>query len=306
MALNLTQAAADYIMNWEGHNDLEAFSAAKLIEIIKKSTRQEIQDEFNRISAQHLWSQSLADIFYEELLNRIMEDPTFSFSTNWFDLTAWLEMPFMTLQIGFDDYYPYVDRNGVLISVSKTDLKTFAINSDSFALFFHRAIVQMILRTHAFGLKARIQVDPSRANLTDHDQTGQGQTVQVIALMNEDDPEDYLNFLNNGRLGGRDIQDWSDSPTAVTLDIPLQAAETLDFLILRRMINHLQDETYGIVDLDLEALYKEQDRAEKKLGQQEARQQVVDVLGKSAVERLELEEQLDFGLSEEEIDDFEE
>lgn len=298
MSVNLAQATADYIMNWEGHNVLESPSLLTLVDMIKQSTTQEIQNEFNRLSEQHLWNDVLVDVFYEELRNRIMEEPTFVFSTNWFELPGWIENPFMTFQIGYNDYYAFVDRDGGAISTSKAGLTTFALNSEHFSEVFSTQIIRMIIRTHAHNLSVRVQVDHRRTT-----------PIQIIGLINDEDEEDFLNFLNNGAHGGQDIQLWFAGDSSKVedgqiqvIDVPLTVAETIEFLILRRMINELQDETFGVVDPDLTIIYNRQDKEDKKLAIQELRTDLVNQLGQFEVERLEASEELDFG----EVDDFEE
>lgn len=68
----------NYIGEWEGHTQMEGNLYLQLKDMIKEVTIDEINTVYNLLTQQKLWNQPLIDLFYNELLDRILLNTSFA------------------------------------------------------------------------------------------------------------------------------------------------------------------------------------------------------------------------------------
>jgi len=116
LKMYLAQAVLNYVAAYEGHTSAAGIALVQLREMLRRATIPEIITENNKLTMQRLWSSPLMDLFYDELLHRILIDTTFSLTTAWDN--EWAEDPFIVGWVGFEDSYPSVANNNQSKSVA--------------------------------------------------------------------------------------------------------------------------------------------------------------------------------------------
>lgn len=66
--MSLPDHVARYLVSWEGQSPSFGLNLSQLMHTIRHATLSQIQFEYNSLSQQSLWNQTLVNIFYNELL----------------------------------------------------------------------------------------------------------------------------------------------------------------------------------------------------------------------------------------------
>lgn len=143
--MSLSQAVIDYAAAYEGHSSYEGTAFVKLRNLLRKTTLSEIITENNALTEQRLWSEPMMDLFYDELLYRLLTETTFALTTSWESLDSYLNDPFVVAWVGFEESYPMVDPNGSLIGVEDDRYNTFTLMNASFTTPMQELIIKMLL-----------------------------------------------------------------------------------------------------------------------------------------------------------------
>lgn len=213
-----SQAVGDYLDSWEGHNELHGLKLQELAKMIEHTTLDELNTEYNVLSRQNLWVNPLIDLFYTELLRRIIIEGTFAISTSWTSIEEWMKYPFVYIRVGFEDAYVLTNSDGTLITADDTFTDTFAVTTDSFP----EKTVDNILR-----LLINREIVATAQILND--------SISIIAIENRNDPNEKIVFAE-------------EMPGSNIMKVRATIYELADFNLIRQMLDGLRSETFNIVD----------------------------------------------------------
>lgn len=129
--MSLTQVISRYLVAYEAHNEYEGQGLTDVVEKLKQAPLSEINSEYNALCQQKLWTSTLLDAFYNEFLNRLLEETTFSISTSWRSIPEWTAQPFVHVDLGFDDVYHVPDPEGNFIRVNDPNISSFSLTGSS-------------------------------------------------------------------------------------------------------------------------------------------------------------------------------
>jgi hypothetical protein len=216
--LLLSQLISTYISSWEGHTQSEGSNLIAVQKRIENATIDEINIEFNSITQQGIWVPPLVTVFYDELLDRLMNETTFAISTTWQNISEWLAHPFMILQVGFEETY---HTNGSLIRANNDNINTLTLSDDNFSKVIRERIVRLLLHD---GLIALVEITPNEL-----------QVVGLVSSRNIDEPVLFPNRIRK------------PNPSQI-VRIRVNVQETPDWNIVRRMYQSLRDNNPVIID----------------------------------------------------------
>ena len=80
--MSLASAVAAYIPAYNAHTDVEGEMLHDVYKYINEAPLDEIQDEYNRLTAENEWVPPLAETFYDYLLDKILNDTGYLISYN--------------------------------------------------------------------------------------------------------------------------------------------------------------------------------------------------------------------------------
>jgi hypothetical protein len=143
--MSLAQIISSYISSWEGHTQIEGENAIRVKDRLEIATIDELNMEYNALTQQHLWNDPLLDLFYEEFRNRMFSDTTFSISTSWSSIEEWMKDPFVLIMVGFEDSYPIIDGNGLVIQPDDPKMSNYTLTNEHFNEKFQNLIIQTFL-----------------------------------------------------------------------------------------------------------------------------------------------------------------
>lgn len=223
---NLTETVSNYINSWEGHTDSEGYDLKAVEEKLKVATLGEINTEYNSISQQDLWVEPLVDLFYNEILDRLMTETTFSLSVSWRSI----QKPFVSVYLGFEDVYPVLDPDGSLIRLDDRTISSFTLMNDSFSDEMRERIIRILLKENILTV---IQVEYAYNG-----------RIQIMGLESSENPPERIYFADEIM----NLPGVRNSQNSLITRIPLRIIETPDFNLVRRMLNGLKSGTYDIID----------------------------------------------------------
>jgi hypothetical protein len=215
--MSLPQAVASYLSSWEGHSALAPDDYVRVIDLLAMASIDEINSEMNSLTQQRLWNETLIDAFHDELLNRIDTETTFAISTAWKTLQEWLDNPFVTIQLGFEESYFVTDRKGDLIRSDDPTISSYTLMNASFQDPVARQLIHMLIDG---PVDVTLNVNP----------TG----IQIASLSSQTDPDERIKF-----------QPVSDR----SLTVPAKIIETPDFNVVKRMYLSLKKGQPEIIDV---------------------------------------------------------
>lgn len=219
--LLLSQLISTYISSWEGHTQSEGSNLIAVQKRLENATIDEINTEFNSMTQQGIWVPPLITVFYDELLDRLMNETTFAISTAWQNISEWLAHPFMILRVGFEETYPVIDTNGLFIRANNANINTLTLSDDNFSKVIRERIVRLLLHD---GLIALVEITPNEL-----------QVVGLVSSQNVDEPVLFPNRIRN------------PNPSQI-VRIRVKIQETPDWNMVRRMYQALRDNNPVIID----------------------------------------------------------
>lgn len=151
--MNLAQAVANYVGAYEGHTRAEGTALVRLRHKIQQATTGEIVTQNNALTEQHLWNYPLMNLFYDELLARIMQDTTFALTMSWNSIQDWLAKPYVVAWVGFEETYPVPFANSKVLQSENSTY--FALSNASFSEDKNKLIIKMLMNG---PLKAQVYV----------------------------------------------------------------------------------------------------------------------------------------------------
>lgn len=213
-----SKVVGDYLNVWEGHSQIHGIKLQTLVRVIQGATLDEINTEYNVLSRQNLWVEPLIDVFYDELLRRIMTAATFVISTSWTSINDWLNYPFIYIRVGFEDAYALTNSDGTLITIDDDTTNVFAVTNDSFSDKVADNILRLLINKEIV----------TTAQIVNN-------SVVITSIENKNDPTEKIS-LSKEVSGNQTIK---EQATIYELD---------EFNIIRRMLDGLRNETFDIVD----------------------------------------------------------
>ena len=133
--MSLGLILGDYLVAYEGHTENELELHVQLQSQIENSTMSELITQYNKLTVQKLWYQTVVDIFNDEFLRRAKES-TFMISTTW-DVDPQTQVvtkapSVVHIQIGYEDSYLVLSPNGYPIPNTDSTIKSFSLLNESF------------------------------------------------------------------------------------------------------------------------------------------------------------------------------
>src|SRR5665648_305752 len=177
--MSLNQAVAAYTSSWEGHAENEGDRYVAMVDLLSDAPLDEIQLEANALTSQELWVPSVIDAFYDALLDRILNETTFCISTAWTTVQHWLTHPYVTIQVGFNDFYHVLDQNGDPIRHDQP-YRSYTLMNASFTESQQYQIIRMLLDNTVIAL----------INL--------GTDITIVGLESAKDPSHRIIFSDLG------------------------------------------------------------------------------------------------------------
>lgn len=210
--MSLVQTISNYISSWEGHSEIEGSNYLTVRDLLSKATISQINIEFNSLTKQSLWVTPLLDLFYDELLKRLLSDTTFAISTACRSFEHWIEDPFVLIRIGFETEYPIIDTDGSIIAGNNPEIFNFTLTNDDFETNVKENLIRMFLDNnlkaivqanglHCSDLKI-IGLEGKKMKINFFDPSG-AQVYKIKPKFNED--SDWL-MIKNMYVGARDTK----------------------------------------------------------------------------------------------------
>jgi hypothetical protein len=154
----LGAASRNYAHSWEGYASLKGDKYSTLKKEIERATINEILSQYNAICADKLWNGPLGEVYHQELLERILSDATFTVMTVWRSVAEWLQNPYASVQLGFDESYPVVDAQNEPIFEGDPVATYFTVSNDQLPEEIQRDLIQNFLNFGSnLSVTARIE-----------------------------------------------------------------------------------------------------------------------------------------------------
>lgn len=226
--MSLTQVISRYLAAYEGHTEYEPQGWVDVVEQLSKAPLSELNSEYNGLSQQNLWTSTLIDAFYDELLNRLLEETTFSIATSWKTIETWLQKPFVHVHLGFDEVYYITDLDGNYIRVSDPDVYSFGLTNDSMTGSMEANIIRMFLDDIPVATVEITPSGPQIVSLTSSDgsvfhiypSSNTQNTIQVPVTIEQDPEFELIRQLYIGVKNGR--------PKIIDLGAPVLINQLVD------------------------------------------------------------------------------
>lgn len=197
---------------------------SRLKKKLANETISEILTQYNVNCVDKSWNQSLADIFVQEIFERILSDATFSLMTVWRSIKEWLRNPYMTVQLGFDDGYSIMDNEGQEIMENDPAAMYFILNNDEFPDEIQRILIYKFITK---SVDVTIQII--------------GNDIQVTQI----DDVPVSSPINSEKI-----------------IIPAKIQHTPDLHLLYLILDNIWNEKYEVIDLYIK--YKEERLSEER------------------------------------------
>lgn len=217
--LLLSQLISTYINSWEGHTQAEGDNLLAVQKRLENATIDEITTEFNAITQQSIWVPPLITLFYDELLDRLMNETTFAISTAWTNIPEWIINPFVVIRVGFEETYPVIDTNGLFIRADQPNVQTLTLTNDSFSTPIKNRIIRSLLHD---GIIAIVEVTSNE--------------IQISGLVSTQNLNEPIWFSKKKQDAFQSIQ------------IKVQIQESADWNHVRRMYQALRADRPVIID----------------------------------------------------------
>jgi hypothetical protein len=221
-AVLLSQIIARYINSWEGHTQNEGQNYIILRDKLKNATIEELNEEYNKLTALYLWNDPLLDLFYNEFRDRMFSETTFSISTSWNSAEKWLSDPFVLIMVGFEDEYPVINGDGLFLEANNLKDQNHILAYDKFTDKFQEKIIRLLLNNN----------------------------VDAIVDVNED--KNTINIVGLGNEHGRISFD-SDSLSDKTIEIKASIRGSPDWNLYRQIYTSLKNQQPAIMIDQLES-----------------------------------------------------
>lgn len=209
-------ASTSYSNSWEGFASIKGDKYTRLKKEIERATIYEILTQYNAICANKSWNGPLGEIYSHELLDRILSDATFTMTTVWRSPSEWLQQPYMSLQIGFDESYPIMDAEGEPVLEDDPVAMYFTFTNDQLSDEIQRALIHKFLNEAQVPVVIRIEGE------------------RIFATQIADVP------LSTPRIS---------QELATEITIPLIIYHTPDLHLLYLILNNICKKNYEIIDL---------------------------------------------------------
>lgn len=219
----LDKASNNYIHSWEGLSSTKGDKYKRLKVEIENVTIPEILTLYNINCVDKSWNQPLSELFSQELLERIKSDATFSISTVWRSTKEWLEFPYMTVQLGFDEVYDILDAENEPILEDDPVAMTFTLVNDEFPDDVQRSLIHKFLIDTVVHVTIQVEKDNIYATKISDISLAKTKIVQSMRLVQIANSEE--------------------------ITIPLRIYHTPDLHLLYLMMNNIEEKTYEIIDL---------------------------------------------------------
>lgn len=146
-----------YTYSWEGYKSEKGEKYAQIKKIIQEATIDEILNQYNRLSFANLWNEPLCQLFKDEISERILSDATFTFMTVWRSLKDWLEKPFVSLHIGFEESYDIIDYDGEPVLENDPGANYVTVSNNQLSEEDQRNIIGLFLVNN--NIEATVEYD---------------------------------------------------------------------------------------------------------------------------------------------------
>jgi hypothetical protein len=218
--MSLAQAVVNYIAAYEGHTSAEGVTFVTLRETLQGSTINQIITENNALTQQHLWNSPLMDLFFDELLRRLLNDTSFSITTSWNSIQNWMEDPYIVAWVGFEESYPIVNPTAELIGETDENIESISLGNISFTEQIAELIIKMLMGEQ---ITAEIYILPNNK-------------LTIGRLINAQQSFDYITL--------------SPPPEEnfETMTVPLKIWEVPDWSLLNQLYQGLRRQTPVIGD----------------------------------------------------------
>lgn len=140
-----SRLVGNYISAYEGHTEAEGITYIETRERLKSATIDEINTVYNLVTQQKLWTSSLIDLFFDELLDRLLNETTFVISTAWKYVSSWLNNSFVLIRIGFEENYPEIEDDDTYITGDHDNINKINIVDSQLDPRIRERIIKMIL-----------------------------------------------------------------------------------------------------------------------------------------------------------------
>ncbi len=227
----MTQVISRYLAAYEGHTEYEGQGLVDVVEKLSKAPLSELNSEYNGLTQQNLWVSTLIDAFYDELLNRLLEETTFSIATSWKSsgLSDWLQNPFVHVRLGFDEAYYVTDVQGNYIRKSDPDASSFALTNDSMTSSSENNVIRMFLDDIPV---ATVEVTGASTLVP-----GAG-TLQIVSLTSTDGTTLQIYPYNGGQ----------------TIQVSVKIDEDPEFELIRQLYLGVKSGRPGVIDVNSDLL----------------------------------------------------
>lgn len=149
--MSLSEAVAAYLNAWDGHTNVEGELLMNVVDLLTRVSLDQLRTEINALTQQTLWVTPLMDVFYDELLYRIMNDTTFCISTAWTSVRDWLTHPYVTVQVGLNDSYFVLDEYGNPITYNQP-YQSYTLMNASFPERTSEELIRLFLDDNIIAL----------------------------------------------------------------------------------------------------------------------------------------------------------
>ena len=215
--MSLTQVISRYLAAYEGHTEYEGQGLVDVVQQLSKAPLSELNEEYNALSQQNLWTSTLIDAVYDELLNRLLEETTFSIATSWKSTNEWIQNPFVYVHLGFDELYYITDVKGNYIRISDPDVSSFGLTNDSITESLEANVIRMFLDDIPVAI---VEVTPD--------------SLQIVSLTSTD---------------GSILKIYPSANSSNSIQVPVTINEDPEFELIRQLYLGVKNGRPGIIDL---------------------------------------------------------
>lgn len=215
--MSLGEAVSKYLLSSDAHDSSQGTDYINLVHLLKNVTMGQLNFEYNALCQQRLWTTPLTDIFYDEILNRLYDETTFSIFISWTTIESWTANPWVKIFLGFEDIYPILTKDGDYILLENEVYNSYSLMNSSFNDDDEKTILRLLLTNK---INAYVMV-------TDN--------IQIVGIENADVPEERLLFF-------------PDIDITKTYRISTKITEFPDWNAVKRMLISVKQGAYELVD----------------------------------------------------------
>ena len=141
--MRFSESVSNYFLTWEW-SDMSGVATNNLQRSFKEATASEIITQYNLLSYRSLWTDTLSEIFYNNVLERLMSS-TFSIFFAYNDFEAWTISPVAFVNIGYNTEYHEINNDGTEIAPVDAETTVVSVLSTSLDERIAREVKRMIL-----------------------------------------------------------------------------------------------------------------------------------------------------------------